>query len=59
MYGSGPDGRDVDVAAAILAGRPELGPVLISHRFELDAAVEAFACAADRAGGAIKVVVEP
>jgi threonine dehydrogenase-like Zn-dependent dehydrogenase len=32
---------------------------MISHRFPLDAATEAFATAADRAAGAIKVVLEP
>jgi threonine dehydrogenase-like Zn-dependent dehydrogenase len=51
--------RDVDVAAAILARQPEGADVLITHRFPLDAAREAFAVAADRASGAIKVVLEP
>jgi threonine dehydrogenase-like Zn-dependent dehydrogenase len=51
--------RDVDVAAAILATRPEIARALITHRFPLDAAAEAFRTAADRASGAIKVVLEP
>ena len=59
MYGSGASGRDVDHAARLLASRPELGPTLITHRFPLDAAAEAFACARDRSAGAIKVVLEP
>jgi threonine dehydrogenase-like Zn-dependent dehydrogenase len=56
--GRGPR-RDVDVAAEILAARPGIGDTLITHRFPLDAATEAFATAADRASGAIKVVLEP
>jgi L-iditol 2-dehydrogenase len=59
MYGRVGPSRDVDVAAALLATRPELGATLITHRFPLDAAAEAFATARDRAAGAIKVVLEP
>ena len=51
--------RDVDVAAEMLAASPTIGDTLITHRFPLDAAAEAFATAADRASGAIKVVLEP
>jgi 2-desacetyl-2-hydroxyethyl bacteriochlorophyllide A dehydrogenase len=51
--------RDVDVAAEILAARASIADTLITHRFPLDAATEAFATAADRASGAIKVVLEP
>ena len=40
--------RDVDVAAQLMARRPELAEILISHRLPLDAAAEAFAIAADR-----------
>jgi threonine dehydrogenase-like Zn-dependent dehydrogenase len=42
-----------------LAATPELPRALITHRFPLDAAPEAFATAADRESGAIKVVLEP
>jgi threonine dehydrogenase-like Zn-dependent dehydrogenase len=59
MYSRAGPARDVDVAAAILARRPEVADVLITHRFPLDAAAEAFATARDRAAGAIKVVLEP
>lgn len=59
MYGRGPAGRDIESAAALLAGRPETGRVLITHRFPLDAALDAFAAARDRSAGALKVVVEP
>tara|TARA_R110002124_G_scaffold79785_4_gene211771 strand:- start:6476 stop:7414 length:939 start_codon:yes stop_codon:yes gene_type:complete len=51
--------RDVDVAAQLLAQRPELPDILITHRLPLDAAAEAFAIAANREAGAIKVVLEP
>jgi threonine dehydrogenase-like Zn-dependent dehydrogenase len=59
MYGRSGSARDVDVAAGILAERPELGRLLITHRFPLDAVREAFAAARDRSSGAIKVVLEP
>jgi len=59
MYGRAGPSRDVDVAVALLAAHPEIAATLITHRFPLDAAVEAFATARDRASGAIKVVLEP
>jgi threonine dehydrogenase-like Zn-dependent dehydrogenase len=59
LYGRHGATRDFDVAAGILAARPEIAEILITHRFPLDAAAEAFAAAADRASGAIKVVLEP
>ena len=59
MYGRDGGSRDVEVAAGILASRPEIALSLITHRFPLHAAPEAFAVAADRQGGAIKVVLEP
>jgi len=51
--------RDVEMAAQPMAQRPELTDILITQRLPLDAAPEAFAIAADRKGGAIKVVLEP
>jgi threonine dehydrogenase-like Zn-dependent dehydrogenase len=51
--------RDVDVAAQLLAQRPELPGIMITHRMPLNAAAEAFATAANREAGAIKVVLEP
>jgi L-iditol 2-dehydrogenase len=59
MYGRVGPSRDFDAAAAILAARPEIAGALITHRFPLDAAAEAFTTAHDRAAGAIKVVLEP
>ena len=38
---------------------PELVSAVVTHRFGLDDAEEAFRVAADRKAGAIKVVLEP
>jgi threonine dehydrogenase-like Zn-dependent dehydrogenase len=59
MYGRLGPGRDIDAAAALLAATPEIAEALITHRFPLSQAPAAFAAARDRAGGAIKVVLEP
>ncbi|MCY4599107.1 MAG: alcohol dehydrogenase catalytic domain-containing protein [Acidobacteria bacterium] len=58
-YGRFGPSRDVDTAAGVLAQLPDLPAAIITHRFPLDAAAEAFATAGDRAAGAIKVVLEP
>lgn len=59
LYGRRGLVRDVDVAAQLMASRPEIADILITHRMPLDAAPEAFAIAANRSAGAIKVVMEP
>jgi threonine dehydrogenase-like Zn-dependent dehydrogenase len=59
QYSRDGDTRDVDVAASILALSPDIAATLITHRFPLEAATEAFAVASDRSSGAIKVVLEP
>src|SRR5262245_19522011 len=59
MHGHGEDGRDMDAAARVLAEFPDAAAAMITHRLPLDRATEAFATAADRAAGAIKVVLEP
>lgn len=59
LYGRHAGGRDVDNAAALLAATPALAPTVVTHRFPLDAAVEAFDTAASRSEGAIKVILEP
>ncbi len=59
LYGRQGLVRDVEMAAQLLAQRPELPDILITHRLPLDAAVEAFEIAANRKAGAIKVVLEP
>lgn len=51
--------REMDEAAAMLAEDPEIARVLVTHRFPLEDAEEAFRVAADRSKGAIRVVLEP
>lgn len=57
MAYAGSPRRDIDVAMTFLAQHPQLAQ-LITHRFPLRDAEAAFATAADRAAGAIKVVLE-
>lgn len=59
MYGRYDNTRDADHAAEVLAANPEIPKAIITHRYPLDAAPEAFATARDRASGAIKVVLMP
>ena len=59
MYGQTSTTRDVDAAARILGEREEIAQALISHRYPLAQAPEAFLASRDRKGGAIKVVLEP
>ena len=58
-YGHHEHGSDLGDAAALLAGDPAIAETLITHRFPLEDAAEAFRVAGDRAAGAIKVVLEP
>jgi 2-desacetyl-2-hydroxyethyl bacteriochlorophyllide A dehydrogenase len=53
------DRKDFEDAAAILAADPEIVDTVISHRFPLEDAPEAFRVAADKSSGALKVVVQP
>ena len=59
MHGHDESGRDMDAAARVLADFPEIAPALVTHRFPLDRAADAFTVAADRAAGSIKVLLEP
>lgn len=59
FYGHHHGVRETELAASLLAAVPELPDALITHRFPLERAAEAFETAADRAAGAIKVIIEP
>jgi 2-desacetyl-2-hydroxyethyl bacteriochlorophyllide A dehydrogenase len=52
-------GREMEDAVAMLADDPEIARTLITHRFPIEDAAEAFRVASDRAGGAVRVVIEP
>ena len=51
--------RDFENAAQMLAQRPELAESLITHRFPIEDAPEAFRVASDKSTGALRVVLEP
>ncbi|MCK9928050.1 zinc-binding dehydrogenase [Frankia sp. Mgl5] len=53
------NGREMEDAAAMLAKDPEITRTLITHRFPIADAAEAFRVAADRKAGALRVVIEP
>jgi threonine dehydrogenase-like Zn-dependent dehydrogenase len=54
------DGRkDNESGADMLAQCPELADSLITHRFPIEDAAEAFRVAADKSSGALRVVLEP
>jgi 2-desacetyl-2-hydroxyethyl bacteriochlorophyllide A dehydrogenase len=59
MYGHHHGSREFTEAVDILAAAPDIAAALITHRFPLDDAVEAFRVAGDRVAGAIKVVLHP
>ncbi len=50
--------RSFDEAGSILYQYPDIAQALVTHRFPLDGVKEAFATAADRSAGAIKVVFD-
>jgi 2-desacetyl-2-hydroxyethyl bacteriochlorophyllide A dehydrogenase len=52
-------GREMEDAAHMLAADPDIARALITHRFPLEDAPEAFRVAGDRTSGAIRVVIEP
>lgn len=58
-YDNGAGGSEFAAAAAVLADNPEIADTVITHRFALGDAAEAFRVAADRGAGAIKVVLTP
>ena len=52
-------GTDMADAAQMLADQPEVVDTVITHRFPLEDAAEAFRVAADKKSGAIRVVLQP
>ena len=58
-YDNASGGHEFAQAAAVLAADPDIAATVITHRFPLSDAPEAFRIAADRSSGAIKVVLEP
>ena len=52
-------GREMEDAANMLADDPEIARTIITHRFPIEDAVEAFRVASDKKEGAIRVVIEP
>ncbi len=50
---------DFDEAAAMLAADPDFVDALITHRFPIEDAEEAFRVASDKSTGALRVVIEP
>lgn len=56
--GNGGRGQYERAQELVRTGRLDLNP-MVTHRFSLDDVAEAFATAATKAGGAIKVIVEP
>jgi 2-desacetyl-2-hydroxyethyl bacteriochlorophyllide A dehydrogenase len=59
-YCAHPDGHtEMEDAASMLAADPDIVDTVITHRFALEDASEAFRVAADRTTQAIRVVLEP
>ncbi|MFC7100913.1 zinc-binding dehydrogenase [Nonomuraea rubra] len=58
-YGRPEGVREVEEVASMLAKKPDIAQTIITHRFPIDEAREAFRVAGDRGAGAIKVVIEP
>ena len=52
-------GREMEDAAKMLADDPEIVRTLITHRFPIEDASEAFRVAGDKGSGAVRVVIEP
>jgi threonine dehydrogenase-like Zn-dependent dehydrogenase len=55
FYAHTHDEDDFTTAIKVLANRPDIEDIMVTHRFALEDAVEAFRVAEDRSSGAIKV----
>jgi 2-desacetyl-2-hydroxyethyl bacteriochlorophyllide A dehydrogenase len=51
--------REMDDVVTMVAEDPEIARTVITHRFPIEDAAEAFRVAADKTSGAIRVVIEP
>lgn len=58
MYCSAGPGRDFETAVRVLAAAPAIPEVLLTGRFPLEGAAEAFDAARDRSGGTVKVLFD-
>jgi 2-desacetyl-2-hydroxyethyl bacteriochlorophyllide A dehydrogenase len=58
-YGHHHGRREFETAVELLAATPALQEAMVTHRFNLSDAPEAFRVAADRKHGAIKILLEP
>ena len=58
-YGRHDGVREVEEVASMLATKPEIAQTIITHRYPIDDAQEAFRVAGELSGGVIKVVIEP
>ncbi|MGH3249898.1 MAG: zinc-dependent alcohol dehydrogenase [Trebonia sp.] len=58
-YGRRDGIREVEEVASMLAKKPEITQAIITHRYPIEDAKEAFRAAATRNAGAIKVIIEP
>ena len=59
MYGSTSGIKDFEVAAKLISTSPTIGDTIITHRFPLHEAEEAFNVAQDKSSNCIKVVFDP
>ncbi|CAB4669617.1 unannotated protein [freshwater metagenome] len=59
FYGHNEDHNDFMEAVDVLQRHPEITATIVTHRYALDEAVQAFETAKDKSSGAIKVHITP